>query len=195
MASTKAFNVTAQIDDPNLQTDSPPFWTPIRPSSRRTPSFSSSPSLSSNSSSGSSSSFRDCNSRWCPSTPLRFSGIPFSWEWLPGIPKKQIPEKKDSSVALLPLPPAKNTTSTSSKKSKRVQKYSSRDSFRMDPFFTALVECSKDDHDTIDDVWIGSSKVTRSLSDRFGFVSLTTSCKRACDVSESIISLPRYKHS
>uniref|UniRef100_A0A5B7BD31 Uncharacterized protein n=1 Tax=Davidia involucrata TaxID=16924 RepID=A0A5B7BD31_DAVIN len=195
MASTAGFNGRAQIDPKETDT---PFSTPlVRPSFRRSPSFSSSPSLSSNSSLGSSS-FHEAHSPFSPSTPLRFSGIPFSWEKIPGIPKKQIPKKKDSSTNLLPLPPA-GTPIPSKKLINReenslVRKKYTIQSFRRDPFFAALVECSKDDQDSIGNFWKGS-KVTRTLSDRFGFVGINTSCKRTCAVSESIIYLPRYKHT
>ncbi|XWS24816.1 hypothetical protein CRYUN_Cryun27aG0017200 [Craigia yunnanensis] len=74
------------------------------PSSQRTPSFSSSSSLSSSSSSLGSSYFPD-DSPLSPATPLRFSGVPFSWEHLPGIPKKLQNHKKKESIKLLPLPP------------------------------------------------------------------------------------------
>ncbi|KAA8538633.1 hypothetical protein F0562_028173 [Nyssa sinensis] len=193
MASAAAFKGRSQID-PNETADNT-FSTPlIRTSFRRSPSFSSSPSLSSNSSLGSSSFPDDAHSPFGPSSPLRFSGIPFSWEKLPGIPKKQTPKKKDSSTSLLPLPPA--GTPIPSKKYNReeislipTKKYTSQ-SFRRDPFFAALVVCSKDDQHSIGNFWKGS-KVTRTLSDRFGFVGMNTSCKRTCAVSESIIYLPR----
>ncbi|XP_059631934.1 uncharacterized protein LOC132274628 [Cornus florida] len=188
MASTAAVNGRAKTV-PNEKNN--PFPNPIRSSPRRTPSSS---SFSSNSSSGSLSFFND--TLFSPNTPLRSSGIPFSWEQLPGIPKKQTPENKDPSKSLLPLPPA--GTSIYSKKLNPVEiplprkKYYSSKNSRRDPFFAALLECSKDDQDAIDHFWKGS-KATKSLSDRFGFVGVYASCKRTCAVSESIIYLPRYK--
>lgn len=83
------------------------------------------------------------------------------------------------------------------------------DSFRKDPFLAALVECSKDDEDDGDHefsaendednsnnkYWSGPKVVSRSISDRFGFINLYTSCKRSCAVSESIVYLPRPTRS
>ncbi|OWM65730.1 uncharacterized protein LOC116198813 [Punica granatum] len=164
-------------------------------------SFASSPSISSPSSSPDDS----------PRTPIHSSGIPFSWEHLPGIPKKQIPtatamNKEDSSSSrqvvplslFLPLPPSaassKSPTVNLRKKSSLII---GRSQLR-DPFAVALVECSKDD-DIISDAscrgggagfWIGA-RLSRSISDRFGFASaFTTSCKRSCVVAQSIIHLP-----
>lgn len=62
----------------------------------------------------------------------------------------------------------------------------------------ALVHCSKDDggdDDEEDDQHQDRSsrnifRVSRSISDRFGFVNLYTSCKKTCAVSESIVYLP-----
>ncbi|XWS21911.1 hypothetical protein CRYUN_Cryun30bG0096800 [Craigia yunnanensis] len=163
-------------------------------SSRRTLSFSSTSSLSS-SSSLASSYFPD-DSPLSPATPLRFSGVPFSWEHLPGIPKKLQNHKKKEPIKLLPLPPP--VTPPTSKKYNfedvltRKKASGAGESFRKDPFFTALVECSKDDDDqeTASNFWAGAN-VTRSISDRFGFINLYTSCKSTCAVSESIVYLPR----
>ncbi|KAJ7973926.1 DUF688 family protein [Quillaja saponaria] len=165
--------------------------------SRRTPSFSSS---SSSSLSYSSSSYFLDDSPLSPSTPLQFSGVPFSWEHLPGIPKKQNSKKlKESSLKLLPLPPPTAHIQTSKRfnldQETAIRKKNSREiSFQKDPFFAALVECSKDDDDDEEitsnsNLW-NEAKVTRSLSDRFGFISLYASCKRTCAISESIIHLP-----
>ncbi|XP_055830606.1 uncharacterized protein LOC129899620 [Solanum dulcamara] len=203
------------VDDQSHDTTfSTPVFQPAPPTTRRSPSsLSSSPSHSSNSSFGSSLSFHDIlddhNSPISPTTPLQFpKGIPFSWEKLPGIPK-QIFSKKNSTTSLgqlLPLmpPPAGNANiSNSSKKiTSFLDEFSPRKSaaksFRKDPFFAAFVECSKDDQQQYDDdIWKnGSSKVPsiRSLSDRFGFISMYTSCKRTCTVSESIVYLPRSRN-
>ncbi|KAI3464392.1 hypothetical protein Pfo_021055 [Paulownia fortunei] len=175
-----------------------PHSTPIfRPAEvRRTPSFLSlSPSNSWDSSFGSSSVyFNEEFPPFSPSTPLKFKGIPFSWEQIPGIPKQQGSKKKESSEHLLPLPPAGNSNS-STKKLLHQEEISPKKTIQRDPFFAALVECSKDDdHDhgtNFGTIWKGSSKITRTLSDRFGFINLYTSCKRTCAVSESIVYLPR----
>lgn len=165
-------------------------------SGRRTPSFSSSSSLSSSSSSVLGSSYYP-DSPLSPATPLRFSGVPFSWEHLPGIPKKLQNHKKKESIKLLPLPPPATPPATSKKYNLKAPGGAAQ-SFPKDPFFAALVECSKDadagdDHDhqeSASGFWTGA-KVTRSISDRFGFINLYTSCKKTCAVSESIVYLPR----
>ncbi|KAK8974020.1 hypothetical protein V6N11_046978 [Hibiscus sabdariffa] len=177
------------------------------PSSRRTPSFSSSsPSSSSSatlSSSLGSSYFQD-DSPLSPAAPVRFSGVPFSWERLPGIPKKLQNHKKKESIKLLPLPPPATPPPTSRKNifgnlltrkktsSASTVAASAAESFRKDPFFTALVECSKDEDEDDEEnkFWrAAGAKLTRSFSDRFGFINLC--CKRTCAVSESIVYLPR----
>ncbi|KAL3830293.1 hypothetical protein ACJIZ3_019095 [Penstemon smallii] len=174
------------------------FSTPIlfRPVVRRTPSYSwsSSPSHSCNSSFRSSSySLNEECSPFTPSTPLKFKGIPFSWERIPGIPKQQGCKKKESSKHLLPLPPAGNSNSA---KKLQIQEeispkknHQNSNRFQRDPFIAALEECSKDkdyDHGTN----FGSSKIARTLSDRFGFINMYNSCKRTCAVSESMVYLP-----
>lgn len=174
-----------------------------RTSSRRTASFSSSSSFSSTSS------YFPDDSPLSPATPLRFSGVPFSWEQLPGIPKKNninnnVLKKKESFLKQLPLPPPlthpnlKNLHFNPNIGVKKKFSGSGDHSFRKDPFVAALVECSKgdDDNDENDDstsskVFLNVGKVSRSISDRFGFVNLYTSCKRTCAVSESIVYLPR----
>ncbi|XP_057468753.1 uncharacterized protein LOC130758702 [Actinidia eriantha] len=165
-----------------------PFSPTIRQFCRHIPSFSSSPSLSSNSSMGSSS-FLEDYPLFSPSTPLRSLGIPFSWEKLPGIPKRQLSKKKEPSLkSLLPLPPAGTPISTK----KMTDSLGKRD-----PFFAAFVECSKDDDDDDQDTmgaFFKGSKVTRTLSDRFGFINMYTSCQRACPVSKSIIYIPRSQN-
>lgn len=171
------------------------------PSSRRTHSSSSSCSSLSPSSSSFESFFFPEDPLLSPASPLRFSGVPFSWEYLPGIPKKQNSKKKlqESSLKLLPLPPP--TTTHSSRKhtheETRIRKKNSIQSvFQRDPFFAALVECSKDDNEEITsrNLWNGA-KVPRSVSDRFGFISLYASCKRTCAVSESLVYLPSSRRS
>ena len=95
---------------------------------------------------------------------------------------------------MLPLPP--QAISPTSKKYNsedmltRKKASGAAERFRKDPFFAALVECSKDDdQETASNFWTGD-KITRSISDRFGFINLYTSCKRTCAVSESIVYLP-----
>lgn len=177
-------------------------------SRRRSQSFSSSsPSLSSNSSFESSSrSFHGDHTPICPRSPLQFMGVPFSWEKIPGIPKQLYASKKISDEPslsqLLPLPPAGSRSNSFRKQSFRDEfspRKSAGDSFREDPFFAALVECSKEDrhHHGESKVWNSSSKiVTKSFSDRFGFVGLyaAASCKTTCAVSESIVHLPRSRN-
>ncbi|KAF9670632.1 hypothetical protein SADUNF_Sadunf13G0089100 [Salix dunnii] len=161
-------------------------------SSRRTASFSSSSSLSSCSSLR----YLD-DSPLSPATPLQFSGVPFSWEHLPGIPKNQSSKKKESTLKVLPLPPPAAPASISRRINFGeigIRKKLNRESFRRDPFLAALVQCSKDDDDDYDDQgsdFSGGSKVTRSISDRFGFINLYTSCRKTCVVSDSIVYLPR----
>ncbi|WOG93752.1 hypothetical protein DCAR_0313039 [Daucus carota subsp. sativus] len=156
-----------------------------RPSSRRTLSLSSSPSFSSSNSSLASFSLDENNSPFSPSTPLHSGQVPFSWEQIPGIPKnKHLSNKKCNDISLLPPPPAANLA----QKTK---------SFRKDPFFAALVECSKgnDGQGSIAHFW-KSSRITRTLSDRLGFVSMyTNSCKSTCAVSKSLVYLPRSSHN
>ncbi|KAF2290974.1 hypothetical protein GH714_017710 [Hevea brasiliensis] len=80
-----------------------------------------------------------------PATPRRFSGVPFSWEHLPGIPKKPSCKKKDSTVVkALPLPPH-TSKRFNLEEVGIIRKKNSKESFGKDPFFTALVECSKGD--------------------------------------------------
>ncbi|GAU15955.1 hypothetical protein TSUD_41790 [Trifolium subterraneum] len=141
------------------------FLTGKYPSSRRTASFSScSSSLSPSSSSLESFYFPD-DALLSPASPLRFSGVPFSWEQLPGIPKKHNSNKnKKSSMKLLPLPPPTiTTTHPSSKKlnhdidTKIWKKNSIQSSFqRDDPFFAAMVKCSKDDNDDNEEITSGN---------------------------------------
>ncbi|KAL2241779.1 UNVERIFIED_CONTAM: hypothetical protein Sindi_0295900 [Sesamum indicum] len=181
-----------------------PYSPPIlRPSAaRRTPSFSSSSRSNSWDSSLelSSFSFNEESPPYSPSTPLKFKGIPFSWEQIPGIPKHQqagFKKKESSSAHLLPLPPAGNSNSSTKKLQNQQDispknKYHTSTRFQRDPFLAALMECSKDDDDDDGTIWKGSSKISRSLSDRFGigFINMSASCKRTCTVSESIVYLP-----
>lgn len=167
------------------------FTTPRWPSSRRTISLSSSPSVSSNSSS-SLRSFSHEEDSPPPSPPQR---IPFSWETIPGIPKHQIIKRHDSSRKLttyLPLPPAAASVPVTAKSNYKKHHILTR----KDPFFAALVECSKGDNDNDNDDdddkdVFGSVFKTpaKSLSHRFGFVNL--SCKNNCSVAESLVFLPR----
>ncbi|KAK1309979.1 hypothetical protein QJS10_CPA08g01121 [Acorus calamus] len=137
-------------------------------SSRRTNSFSSSSSSSSTSSSTPSSPHQ-------PQPPT--SGIPFSWEHHPGIPKHPIPTPPTPPHLLLPLPPP--LTKPKKSKPKKDQPFS------MDPFTEALFECSKDDMpEEIMPCLNQGPKVGRSVSDRFGFgfgfIDRYSSCKMAC---------------
>ncbi|KAE9617511.1 hypothetical protein Lal_00034338 [Lupinus albus] len=162
-------------------------------SSHRTPSFS---SLSSFSPSFESLYFHDDNFL-SPTTPHRFYGVPFSWEHLPGIPKNQNSKKKqESSLKLLPLLPPPTATIHSSKminqEETRIRK---KNSMQRDPFFDAMIKCSKDDREekTCRNLWNNDAKVSRSFSERFGFINLNASCKRTCGVSESIVYIPNSR--
>ncbi|MFS7952639.1 hypothetical protein Hanom_Chr07g00609241 [Helianthus anomalus] len=150
--------------------------TTFRRPSRRSPSFS-----SSSSSSLGSISFLDDSST--PATPLRYTGIPFSWEQFPGIPKKKNTNKV-SSQCLLPLPPSGNSFRKSF--GKDTTPMIKKNTTHEDPFFAAFVECSKDD-----DMSIKGSKM-RSSS---GLGSLYGSCFRRCEVAQSIVYLPRSRSS
>ncbi|KAK8279829.1 hypothetical protein V6Z11_D09G135900 [Gossypium hirsutum] len=156
------------------------------PSSRRTPSSSSSSSLGSL--------YCPEDSPLSPATPLRFSGVPFSWEHLPGVPKKKLEdEKQKGSIKLLPLPPpATPPTSKRNNFEEILARKKASNAGGKDPFFAAMVECCKDDNDeeSGSNLWSGV-KVTRSISDRLGFINLYSSCKRTCAVSESVVYLPR----
>lgn len=169
MASTPTHSINGHAQVPPYETDTPysstPLFQPIV--ARRNPSFSSSqsppqPHLSYDS--------------------LEFLGVPFSWEKLPGIPKQQSSKNEESSRNFLPLPPS--AKSNPSKKHNQ-EEISSK---KMDPFFAAFLKCSKNDEDG--NIWKGS-KITRSLSARFGFINVYTSCKRGCAVSESVVYVPR----
>lgn len=145
--------------------------TPRKPS-RRSPSFSSS-SISSISF------YLDDSST--PATPLRYYGIPFSWEQVPGIPKKNNTYKLASPHSHLPLPPSGNSFRKSFGKDNApmIKKYatSDRSTFLEDPFFAAFVKCSKDDE-------MGMIKGSKMRS-------IYTSCFRTCDVADSVVNLPR----
>ncbi|KAK9943076.1 hypothetical protein M0R45_008697 [Rubus argutus] len=137
-------------------------------------------------------------------TPFRFSGVPFSWEHSPGIPKKQSSncKKKEncgsSSLTVLPLPP---TTTHQTPKKKSSSNSKQTNTSPKDPFVAALVECSKELDGEEDqcsknndeaDLFQWSAKVSRRVSERFGFVNLyASSCTRSCAVSRSIIHVPR----
>ncbi|KAI9098447.1 hypothetical protein K1719_025072 [Acacia pycnantha] len=192
-----------------------------RPSSRRLPSFSSSPSSASASSSSSldhSMCSHDDYSLLGPATPLRLiSRIPFSWEHFPGIPKNLNNHDNIASSPshkLLPLPPPTTThhlehhpIRSTARKKNLIQ-----GSFQRDPFFAALVECSKSNNNDYDHhheeasaaaaatsnngLWNNNAaKVSRSLGDRFELVSLFASCKRTCAVSESLVHLPSSRRT
>lgn len=163
-----------------------------------------SPSLSSSSSSRLFPDETSARSPLSTSTPLMFSsGVPFSWEKLPGVPKRQTSSRRnDSSTTLklsklLPLPPSAIPKKHGDPADGSFRKKSSPPGW--DPFVAALVECSKDDahrqhghqeQDASRSSWTGA-KFSRSVSDRFGFTGLYTSCKRTCAVDESIVYVPR----
>ncbi|KAK4788600.1 hypothetical protein SAY86_019919 [Trapa natans] len=147
------------------------------------------------------------------STPVRFSlGVPFSWEKLPGVPKRPASGRRSDPSAsfkhtkLLPLPPSatpKKHGGPAEGSTLRKKSSPPAAGWEWDPFVAALVECSRDDahihhHDSRreeeddgDGWWVGA-KVTRSISDRFDFARrLSSSCKSMCSVDESIVYVPR----
>ncbi|KAK9743302.1 hypothetical protein RND81_03G230600 [Saponaria officinalis] len=155
--------------------------------SHRTPSFSSTSSFTStnSSSSSSSSSFRSSSLEQNysqPSTLSTSSGVPFSWETIPGIPKKIDPSRKKlpHGKNYLPLPPPVSTTTTPNKNFNQKKHYIARS----DPFFDALVECSKGG-----DEESNNNNNNKSLSRRFGLVNM--SCKKSSCVAQSLVFLPR----
>ncbi|XP_043705167.1 TBC1 domain family member 5 homolog B-like [Telopea speciosissima] len=173
-----------------------------RPSSRRTHSFSCSSSF------GSSSSSFDDSSPLSPNTPLRFSGIPFSWEQHPGIPKKYLINNSvspASSSKTIPLPPpnpipSKRFNLESILPTRKKKQSEVNNNFHSDPFVAALMECSKDlTKDGVDDedYWKmeeNNKGASRTLSNRLvGFVDLHASCKNttSCAVSNSTVFIPK----
>lgn len=148
----------------------------FRQTGRRNLSSSSSSSSHSCNSSFGLLSFNEDSTSFSPITPLRFSsGVPFSWEKIPGIPKQESIKNKESLRNLLPLPPARKTSNSS-------KKYDHEQIFpkKKDPFFAAFVKCSKDDgnHYAFGSLRKGS-KITRALN----------SCK-SCAVSDSLVYIP-----
>ncbi|KAI4388794.1 hypothetical protein MLD38_001091 [Melastoma candidum] len=100
-----------------------------------------------------------------PSTPLRFSGVPFSWEKTPGIPKRQSSswrKDKESAAAsaaallgrsLLPLPPSATPPTSrrftgadeASFRKKALFPRGTGPQYQLDPFAAALAACSKEE--------------------------------------------------
>lgn len=165
-----------------------PYSTPkFRPSTRWTPSFSSSSRSDSWDSFLDESPLFSFNDHSPIITPLKLIGVPFSWEQTPGIPKHGCKKTETSGRRLLPLPPAGTTTTTTKKWRSQEEISPKKRLTKRDPFFAALIECSKDDdHDHH-----GSNILKGSLSDRFGIINMYTSCKKTCAVSESIVCVPR----
>ncbi|KAF8025099.1 hypothetical protein BT93_F2062 [Corymbia citriodora subsp. variegata] len=179
-------------------------------SSRRSPSLSpstSSLSLSSWSSSSSSSSYLEPSdfperrhgsvSQFYPRPPVASSGVPFSWEKIPGIPKNRLSWKlaqSPSNSLLLPLPPAAAAAAASSSptsKKHRLSRTTSATRYsKRDPFVSAFVKCSKDDSREMTGNRWAMAKVSRRISDGLGFVNLA-SCKQNCAVSDSVIYVAR----
>ncbi|KAL6007775.1 hypothetical protein ACLOJK_033277 [Asimina triloba] len=159
--------------------DSPSSTSKQHPPSRRAKSSSFSSWTSSPSSSPSSSS--NPNSPFC-------NGIPFSWEQQPGIPKRpNSPFSNSNRHVILPLPPASISTTVTPKKKHQESLISAGS----DPFVTALMECSRDQHrDPEPHRWNGS-RVSRTMSDRLGFIDLYASCKSTCSVADSHVLQPR----
>ncbi|XP_047983467.1 uncharacterized protein LOC125224153 [Salvia hispanica] len=161
----------------SIKNQTPSSTPKLRPTSRRTLSLSSSSRSNSSDSSLESSPFLLNHPSPPPSpiTPLNLIRIPFSWEKTPGIPKKTEPS---GPRLLLPPPPAAAKKWRSQEEKKHLHRS------KKDPFFAAMMECSKDDDCA--NIWNKGS-----LSDRFGFISMYTSCKKTCAISESIVYVPR----
>ncbi|XP_073128572.1 uncharacterized protein [Henckelia pumila] len=206
--SSRAMSTTRQAQTLPNEEESLHSSSRIRQTPRRTlmlPPLSPSDSSDSSIESSISLSLNEENSPFSPTTPLKLiDGVPFAWEQIPGMPKRQGSIKKEpSGRRILPLPPAGNSNSNSNSKKlsnqdeispKKHQTSGTRTSLKRDPFFAALVACSKDerDHDTyFGSIWKGRSKISRSLSDGFGFMNMQTSCKRSCAISESIVYLSK----
>ncbi|KZV40896.1 hypothetical protein F511_05141 [Dorcoceras hygrometricum] len=111
------------------------------------------------------------------------------------MPKRQVSMKKaPSGRRLLPLPPAGNSTSKKLHDQEEVSPKNyqfTNGSLKRDPFFAALVACSKDEHDR--GTYFGSILKGKSswISRTLGFMNTNTSCKRSCAISESIVCLPK----
>ncbi|KAK1322874.1 hypothetical protein QJS10_CPA02g00585 [Acorus calamus] len=139
------------------------------------------------------------------SSPLQpLSGVPFSWEHQPGIPKQPFFAPATPHDRLPLPPPLKKNSTTKTKKhpkksplsSSSTPKKKDQQPFIMDPFAEALLECSKEARGPTmeaEQCW-RSPKVVRSISDRLGFyVDRCGWCKMACDVAESQVFLPRIR--
>ncbi|KAI6689662.1 hypothetical protein NL676_026490 [Syzygium grande] len=135
-----------------------------------------------------------------PSYPLgrvASSGVPFSWEKIPGIPKNQLSWKmagSPSASPLLPLPPAASAaaaaSSLSSKKHRLSRTTSATRHSKRDPFVSAFVKCSKDAGREMTGNHWAVARVSRRISNGLGFVDLA-SCKQTCAVSDSVIYVAR----
>ncbi|KAL5714513.1 hypothetical protein ACHQM5_016462 [Ranunculus cassubicifolius] len=169
------------------------------PPSKRLQSFGSFSSSSSSCSSSFRSAIQDI-SQLSSSPSFHISRVPFSWEQHPGIPKKHSHHHHSSKSidTVLPLPPSAGTPVSRKFNLESLLSFgrksgSPHGNLDRDPFAVALVECSKDtenDHqqeEGFEKYW----KVSRVVSDRFGFIDRYTSCKKSCAVAESVILLPR----
>ncbi|XP_048129451.1 uncharacterized protein LOC115755489 [Rhodamnia argentea] len=127
-----------------------------------------------------------------PLAPVASSGVPFSWEKIPGIPKNQLSwrtAQSPSTSPLLPLPPAavaSAASSLSSKKHRLSRTASAARSSKRDPFVSAIVKCSKDDGREMTGNHRVVARVSRRISNGLGFVNLA-SCKQTCAVSHSVV--------
>lgn len=121
-----------------------------------------------------------------PVTPIKFSGIPFKWEEHPGVPKPYAlkPKHKEPSRPLLPPPPRPRYVTISGKKDDDEKEV-------IDPFMAALAACSAPPEEQ----WRSSGKVTRTSSDRFGFIALYGSCKNVASVVEPTARIHRSRRS
>ncbi|XP_031500186.1 uncharacterized protein LOC116264224 [Nymphaea colorata] len=160
----------------------------------------SSKTRSRSSSSSSLSSFS--SSKGSPTTPLESSGIPFSWEHQPGVPKHlqgtctTLTSSRSRHVYViskhLPPPPLFSLPRGSSNRFNFDSVFASRRKKPAgtvhDPFFAALVACSKDQ--VAENCWKGP-KACKSWAGRLNLDRLYASCKTNCAVLESQVLLPR----
>ncbi|KAF3789168.1 hypothetical protein EJ110_NYTH09782 [Nymphaea thermarum] len=181
------------MDSPTNPVEDSPPESPFPATGRR---LSASKSRS-RSRSSSSSSLSSCPSgRDSPTTPLQSSGVPFSWEHQPGVPKHLMgtPDSRHFCVVGTSLPPPPLSSSPAGAASRLTASdsiFTSRRKIKShvkgahDPFFRALVECSKDQ--MAETCW-QSPKAPykfRPASPLRGLDRLQISCKTNCAVLES----------
>ncbi|CAN6476202.1 unnamed protein product [Victoria cruziana] len=142
------------------------------------------------------------SSKGSPTTPLQSSGIPFSWEHQPGVPKHPqgtctaLTSSRSRHVYVvgkhLPPPPLSSLPRASSNRfnfnSACAARRKKPHGTVHDPFFAALVECSKDQ--VTENCW-KAPKACKSWAGRFNLDRLYASCKTNCAVLEAQVLLSR----